>query len=68
MADKVWLTDADVGVRFGSTRQWVWAQARNNPNFPKPVRLSTRWSRWCLEEIEAFEKAVLEERDNLRRN
>ena len=23
MSDKVWLTDAEVGTRFGSTRQWV---------------------------------------------
>ena len=33
MADKVWLTDTDVGTRFGTTRQWVWVQARTNLNF-----------------------------------
>ena len=31
MTDKVWLTDAEVGTRFGTTRQWVWVQARTNP-------------------------------------
>ena len=45
MADKVWLTDKEVGTRFGSTRQWVWVQARMNPNFPQPVKLTARWSR-----------------------
>ena len=30
MADKVWLTDAEVGTRFGSIRQWVWTQSRKN--------------------------------------
>ena len=24
MLDKVWLTNAEVGTGFGSTRQWVW--------------------------------------------
>ena len=64
MSNKVWLTDAEVGTRFGSTRQWVWSQARSNPNFPKPVKLSTRWSRWSLQEIEAFEQAAMERRVN----
>jgi len=64
MSNKVWLTDAEVGNRFGSTRQWVWSQARSNPNFPKPVKLSTRWSRWSLQEIEAFEQAAMERRVN----
>jgi predicted DNA-binding transcriptional regulator AlpA len=55
MTDKIWLTDTEVGTRFGSTRQWVWTQARNNPQFPRPVKITPRWSRWCLQEIEAFE-------------
>ena len=54
MTDKVWLTDAEVGTRFGTTRQWVWMQARTNPKFPQPVKLTARWSRWALKEIEAF--------------
>ena len=33
MADKVWLTDTEVGTRFWTTRQWVWVQARTNPKF-----------------------------------
>ena len=59
MTDKIWLTDREVGTRFGSTRQWVWTQARNNPQFPRPVKITPRWSRWCLQEIEAFEQEAL---------
>jgi predicted DNA-binding transcriptional regulator AlpA len=59
MADKVWLTDAEVGSRFGSTRQLVWAQARTNPQFPQTVKLTSRWFRWSLAEIEAFEVEAL---------
>ena len=40
MTDKVWLADAEVGTRFGTTRQWVWVQARTNPKFPQPVKLT----------------------------
>ena len=56
MVEKVWLTDKEVGTRFGSTRQWVWVQARTPPNFPQFVKLTARWSRWTLQEIEAFEQ------------
>ena len=59
---KEWLTDIEVGTRFGSTRQWVWAQARTNPKFPQPVKLSPRWSRWSLQEIEAFEQEAMSAR------
>ena len=62
MADTVWLTDAEVGTRFGSTRQWVWVQPRPNPEFLKPVKLTPRWPRWSLAEIEAFEEQALAER------
>ena len=59
MADKERLTDKEVDTRFGSTRQGVWVQARTNPNFPQPVKLTARWSRWSLQEIEAFEQEAL---------
>ena len=59
MTDKVWLTDAEVGTRFGTTRQWVWVQARTNPKFPQPVKLTARWSRCALKETEAFEEEAL---------
>ena len=59
MTYKVWLTDAKVGTRFGTTRQWVWVQARTDPNFPQPVKSISRWSRWSLLEIEEFQTELL---------
>ena len=56
MTDKVWLTDTEVGTRFGTTRQWVWVKARTNPKFTQPVKLTARWA---LQEIEAFEQEAL---------
>ena len=64
MADKVWLTDADVGTRFGITRQWVLVQVCTNPNFPRPVKLTPRWSRWSLREIEEFETELLKSKED----
>ena len=57
MADKVWLSDADVGTSFGTIRQWVWVQALTNPNFPQPVKLTLRWSRFSLREIQQFKQS-----------
>ena len=56
MTEQVWLTDKEVGKRFGSTRQWVWRMASSNEKFPQTVKLTTRWSLW---EIEAFEVELL---------
>ena len=56
MADKVWLTDANVGTRFDTNRQWVCVQARTYPKFTQPVKLNARWSQWALQEIEVFEQ------------
>ena len=48
MTDKVWLTDAEVSTRFGTTRQWVVKQ----DTFP--LKLTDRWSRWAVQEREWF--------------
>ena len=34
----------------------------DKPKFPQPVKLTARWSRWALQEIEAFEQEALAER------
>jgi predicted DNA-binding transcriptional regulator AlpA len=56
ITDKVWFVETEVSTSFGTTRQWVWTQALNNSQFPPPVKIAPRWSRWCLQEIEAFEQ------------
>jgi prophage regulatory protein len=59
MAD-VYLTDKQIAGRFGlhhlTIRRWV----RENPSFPKPIKLSAGCARWKLSEIEAWEKAQAE--------
>ena len=57
MADKVWLTNADVGTKFGTTRQSVWVLSRTNPNFPHPVKLMLRWSRLSLRKLQEFKQS-----------
>ncbi len=59
MAD-VYLSDRQVAARFNlhhlTIRRWV----RENPNFPKPIKLSAGCARWKLSEIETWEKAQAE--------
>ena len=42
MADKVWLSYAEVGTKLGLTRQWVWSQVKANPDFPRLIKLTAR--------------------------
>lgn len=61
MAD-VYLSDRQIGKRFGvhhlTPRRWV----REDPAFPRPVKLSPGCTRWKLSEIEAWE--ALKARDS----
>lgn len=54
---KQYKPDIDVADRFCVTRQTVWNWLRNDPTFPRPVRLSARCTRWDMDEIEAWAKA-----------
>ncbi|GLS33748.1 transcriptional regulator, AlpA family [Mesorhizobium albiziae] len=53
-----YLTDVQVGERFGVCRTTVWRWTRVDPSFPKPVKVSTGATRWRLADIEAFEAAM----------
>ena len=46
MANKVCLTDAEVGTKFGTTHQWV--VSKNNAKFPQPVKADRPLVRWAL--------------------
>ena len=50
-----YVTDRDIAARFGVARTTAWDWTKNDPTFPKPVRLSERCTRWRLDEIEAWE-------------
>lgn len=52
---EIYLSDRQLGTRYSvhflTPRRWV----REDPTFPKPVKLSPGCSRWKLSEIEAWE-------------
>ena len=35
-----YFTDKQLAERFCVSRQWVWAQAKRNADFPQPIKLS----------------------------
>jgi prophage regulatory protein len=53
----IYLTDRQIGVRYNvhhlTPRRW----AKDDPTFPKPIRLTPGCTRWKLSDIEAWEEA-----------
>lgn len=49
------LSDDQIAKRYGVTRQTVWRWSANDPNFPKPIKLSPGCTRWKLSGLEAWE-------------
>lgn len=50
----VFISDIQIAKRHDVHRATVWRWARTS-DFPKPIKLSNRCSRWRLDEIEAWE-------------
>lgn len=52
---ETYLSDRQLGARYGvhhlTLRRW----AKNNLAFPKPIKLSPGCTRWKMSEIEAWE-------------
>lgn len=52
---ETYLSDRDLGARYGvhhlTPRRWV----RDDPTFPRAVKLTPGCARWRLSEIEAWE-------------
>ncbi len=53
---EAFLTDLDLGARYGVHRSTPWRWAKADPDFPKPVTLSPGCTRWLLSEIEGWER------------
>jgi prophage regulatory protein len=53
----IYLSDAQVGARYGVHKTTPWRWAKTDSAFPKPVKLSPQCTRWRLSEIEAWEAA-----------
>lgn len=50
-----YISDIQFGERIGCHRTTVWRRAREEADFPKPVKLSRGCARWRLTDIEAWE-------------
>jgi prophage regulatory protein len=51
----VYLSDVHLAERYQVARPTIWRWARNDKDFPKPVKLSPGCSRWNLAELESWE-------------
>lgn len=52
---ETYLTDSDIARRYNIARPTVWRWAREQADFPKPVKLTPGCTRWKASEIEAWE-------------
>lgn len=51
----MYASDQGLAKRYGVSRQTIWRLVKNDPRFPKPIRLTPGCTRWLLSEIEAWE-------------
>jgi predicted DNA-binding transcriptional regulator AlpA len=52
----IYLSDRDLAARWNVNRTTPWEWAKSKPDFPQPIKLSQRCTRWRLAEIEAWEQ------------
>jgi len=56
--EKRYLTTGQLRERYGGrSHMWVERKLKNDPRFPKPIKLGGRWRFFDLDEIEAYERA-----------
>jgi prophage regulatory protein len=53
------LKDAEVASLIGAGISTVWAMTAHDPDFPKPIRLGPRMTRWIDDEITGWQEAQL---------
>lgn len=51
----MFLTDKQIGERYGVNRTTVWRWRQSDPDFPQPVTLSPGCVRWRLADLEKWE-------------
>lgn len=57
-----YLSDKQAATRFGVTRATIRKWARTNPEFPRPVKLSDKCTRWRVADLDAFALSRMEGR------
>lgn len=53
--DERYLSVKEVGARYSISVQTVWRHTKQNPDFPKPVKILNGSTRWRMSDILAFE-------------
>ena len=61
MAELKWLPAKDVAARYGTGEKWPWYQQKNDPNFPRGVRFSNGITRWSTEQLDRYDRALIEQ-------
>jgi prophage regulatory protein len=57
IAATIWVSADEIAARFRVSRNTIWRWTRTPENeFPDPVRLTPRVTRWRLADIERFEE------------
>ena len=54
---ETYLSDSQIGARYGVHRSAPWRWPKTDPTFPQPVTLTPGCTRWRLSELEAWEAA-----------
>lgn len=54
----MYLSAQELAERFGVSTVTIWRWNQTKPNFPDPVLLSTRCTRWRIADIERFEATL----------
>ncbi|WP_377277324.1 helix-turn-helix transcriptional regulator [Rhizobium sp. R86522] len=54
-AEERYLSVQDVARRYAVSVQTVWRHAKQNPAFPKPIKILNGSTRWRLSDVLAFE-------------
>jgi predicted DNA-binding transcriptional regulator AlpA len=52
---EVFISDQDLAARYCVARPTIWRWHRQQPDFPRVVKLSPGCARWKLSEIEEWE-------------
>ena len=55
-ARQIFLSDRQLGERYGVDRLTIWRWHRTDPTFPRAIRLSSNCTRWSLEEVEQWQE------------
>ena len=60
MTIQTWLSDKEMAKRYSCSRKWVWDQAKRDPQFPRPVKLSNGTTRFSAEQAAEYDAKKIE--------